>query len=656
MLAYLPLFCEAQLPLNQQQYVDSLNGVLQHADSDSIRARANFFLLYFWVPRDSLKARQYLEEGRRLSKKYPYLYALSYAHEGYLYYVTDFSKSEAAYKIADSLLSKYNTKETYIARSNIWSNCAVIQQRNDNDRGYIDIVVNKAIPLALKANDTALVASQYVGIGVAFLNMKQYEKAEIYLDDALRILKASNTQTSRIISAYNRAAENYIYLEKFTEARAALDTIKQLLAPYPSSELYAGYYLAEGMYLHHFKKYAEAVSCFDKGIALANGPNKTFIIQELNFLKIKSLLAEHKYVQARAILQTLAADEDVMGIENSKLEVYDGLAESYAGLGDYNQAYEYQKKYSALSDSLHESSLLKDVNAMELKYQRAEKEREILALQAKNEQAEYAAKNSRLIILLFALVSISLLIILIFIFLYYKSNKRLLKQKEQNHQQELKELEQQQQLKFGQAVLMGEEQERRRLARDLHDGLGGMLAGIKINLSSQNSCTLSQAQGNDMEKIIGQLDNSVTELRRIAHNMMPINLIRFGLQTALKDLCESLTTQKAPIEFQAYNIEEHVIPEQTQINIYRIVQELLSNAIRHANATNIILQCSQNENIFYITLEDNGRGFDTFKQDGMNGIGLSNIKNRVGFLKGKMEIESIVNEGTTINIELHVGA
>ena len=96
------------------------------------------------------------------------------------------------------------------------------------------------------------------------------------------------------------------------------------------------------------------------------------------------------------------------------------------------------------------------------------------------------------------------------------------------------------------------------------------------------------------------------------------------------------------------------MPQQTQITIYRIVQELLSNAIRHAQASNILLQCSQHETVFLVTLEDNGRGFDTRTAALAKGIGLMNVKSRVDYLQGKMDISSVINEGTSINIELHV--
>lgn len=646
--------CRAQLPLDQQKYADSLNRILQYATSDSIKARTNFHLISFWLSKDPVKAKQYLEEGRRLSKKYPFLEAISFAQEGYFYYATDPEKSEAAYRKADSMLSKFTTKEAYIARSNLWANCASIQQRKDDDKAFINMILNKAIPLAKQAGDSAMMGSQYVAVGVAFMNIEQYDKAEIYLNNAIRILKNAHTQPSRLVAAYNRAGENYILLKKYPDAKQVLDSIKAILAPYPKSELYTGYYLVEGMYYHQLKEYENALTSFDKGIAAADGPNKVYRIQEIRFYEIKTLIALNKFEKAKQVLLTLSADEELMSQDDSRLEIYSGWAETYAGLGQMNAAYNWQKRYSQLSDSLHNSQLSNDVNELEIKYQNAEKQKEIVTLKAKNDQAILSAKNNRLLSWLLASASLFLLIVSAFALMYYRNNKRLWVQKELNHQQQLKEIEQQQQIQYGQALLQGEEQERRRLARDLHDGLGGMLAGVKINLSGLETNITSMGLDNDLQKVIGQLDNSVTELRRIAHNMMPVALIKFGLQTALKDLCESMISETTHIDFQPFDIGEN-IPEQTQITIYRIVQELLTNAIRHGQASNIVLQCSQNKNTFFITHEDDGKGFDKKILDTEKGMGLNNIKSRVSFLKGKMEIESEASKGTIINIELHVG-
>lgn len=226
-------------------------------------------------------------------------------------------------------------------------------------------------------------------------------------------------------------------------------------------------------------------------------------------------------------------------------------------------------------------------------------------------------------------------------------------QQKKYYQQELKDAEHRQQMHIAKALMQGEEMERKRLAVDLHDGLGGRLAGIKINLSriATNATTTDADFGN----VIRQLDISSNELRRIARNMMPESLLQLGLQAALLDMCDSVSTIEARVIFQGYEIKPAIAPE-IQMHIYRIVQELVTNAVRHGRATEILAQCSQNNSTFYITVEDNGIGFDSTSGANKNGIGLMSVKNRVGYLMGKFDIVSETNQGTTVNIEFNVHA
>lgn len=157
----------------------------------------------------------------------------------------------------------------------------------------------------------------------------------------------------------------------------------------------------------------------------------------------------------------------------------------------------------------------------------------------------------------------------------------------------------------------------------------------------------------EIRKAIAQLDGSIDELRRIARNMMPETLLRFGMKTALKELCDSLLTPSLQVEFQSYQLSEN-LPEVVQMNVYRIIQELITNAIKHGKASNILVQCSQNGSRIFITVEDNGSGFEQDKWHFKGGIGLKNNKNRIDYLQGKLEIESSVDEGTIVNVEVNV--
>ncbi|QEC72080.1 sensor histidine kinase [Arachidicoccus ginsenosidivorans] len=200
--------------------------------------------------------------------------------------------------------------------------------------------------------------------------------------------------------------------------------------------------------------------------------------------------------------------------------------------------------------------------------------------------------------------------------------------------------------------MKGQEQERSRLARDLHDGVGGLLSGVKLRLSSmKGNFYLPEESAISLQGIIGQLDNSIQELRRVSHNMMPEALIKYGLKEALENYTDYIQSSGAlQIQLQLYGLE-HRLNQDTEIILYRIVQELLTNVIKHAQATNVLLQFIRNNDRFTLTVEDNGKGFDKDPEGAKNGAGLSNINARVAYLNGNMDINTAPGKGCSITIE-----
>lgn len=188
------------------------------------------------------------------------------------------------------------------------------------------------------------------------------------------------------------------------------------------------------------------------------------------------------------------------------------------------------------------------------------------------------------------------------------------------------------------------------MAKDLHDGLGGLLSGVKLQLGAmKGNLILSEEHGRTFNHALSKLDESISEMRRVAHNMMPEALMKLGLQQALQDYCDGLSdSQSFKINGEFYGLEKRM-ESSTEIVVYRIVQELLNNAVKHSGASVILAQVMRQGNGLTITVEDNGRGFE--KETILQGAGLKNIRSRVDYLKGQLDIQTTPGKGTSVHID-----
>jgi signal transduction histidine kinase len=221
--------------------------------------------------------------------------------------------------------------------------------------------------------------------------------------------------------------------------------------------------------------------------------------------------------------------------------------------------------------------------------------------------------------------------------------------------QRISELEKDRQLVAVDSLLKGQEDERSRLAKDLHDGLGGLLSGVKFSLSNmKDNLIITPDNMTVFERSLDMIDTSIKELRRVAHNMMPEMLTKFGLDEALKEYCNTMNAAKLlVIRYQSLGMTDR-LDQSTEIIIYRVVQELLNNTLKHAAASEAFVQVIKEGNRLNVVVEDNGKGFDTSLLKNNKGAGWVNIRSRVEYLKGQLDIHSEPGKGTLVNIEFNV--
>ena len=246
-----------------------------------------------------------------------------------------------------------------------------------------------------------------------------------------------------------------------------------------------------------------------------------------------------------------------------------------------------------------------------------------------------------------SLLLVFLLALLLLLYAYKQRSKRL-RQNKELYNFSLDQERQNIKISTLTAMLDGQEKERGRMARDLHDGLGGLLSSTKISLSQFTDQVALPFKGG-LHNLLKQLDTAVEELRRVAHNLMPDLLNRYGLQEALKDYAIRMSNDRLAIDVQFLHYAGD-LEKDKQLLVYRIIQELVNNAFKHASATQILIQVVEEIDHYNITVEDDGNGFDVQQVRGNQSAGLHNIQSRIDFLKGKLYIHSEKQIGTSVEI------
>lgn len=308
------------------------------------------------------------------------------------------------------------------------------------------------------------------------------------------------------------------------------------------------------------------------------------------------------------------------------------LSEAYRKRKDWEKAYSFLGISNTYRDTVLNEDNQKLVAEIEAKYQ-TEKKDLIIAnneLELLSSAVKIKQSKTQITLLVVALITLVMGVGLIWIIIRErqknaKVQQRIAQEKEQN-----------------QAVLAAEDLERKRIAKDLHDSAGQQLAAVKLSLSA-----LSQTNPS-LTKIITQLDNAIKEVRTISHSMMPVALLNNDLESAISELANQVNaSSKIRVETHFTSIPGN-LPPVTQSNLYRVVQEGVSNVLKHAQATMLTLQLIAHDNQLVIMIEDNGIGFNAEKA--ATGLGIQNIKSRVSMRNGEVHFDS--GNGTTITIEI----
>lgn len=616
--------------VDDQKYLDSVQQAINKEKDAYKKARKIMQLSNFWAYRDTVKAFKQLDLADPYIKSNKALQGLKLIYKAGIIYDNDIPRSLEIYKEADEILKNAKGKHVAEDRAILWHNYAALEQLRGNDYLFLKIIIEKSLPLAKEAKNETILASYYADVGSTMNNTKEYKKSEQYFLEALKILDNQKTDeySAKVWTLLN-IANMYINSKQLEKAELRLNEAKKYLQSTPNSE-YTSYYYLQLANLQNIKGNQNlAIESIDKGIDVCKKLKVTYDLESLQFEKYKLLKIQKRYIEAELILEELL-NANYLENPKNRLKYLDEMAWLQNEMQNYKEAYHFQNLYQKLNDSINTQKKQKDIRELETKYDTATKENKILNLESKSR-----LQNTIIWASILSLLGISG-------FSFYAINQR-----KKRNAQKIQIIQQSKELEVANATIDGGLVERKRIARDMHDGLSGRITGVKMNLESSEAFK----ENPNVQKSVSELDKVIVELRQIVRNLMPETLLAQGLEKSLQNFCTSMNSEKTTVSFYGSNLNE-ITDRFQQLNIYRIVQELVTNAIRHGEPTEILAQITYDKPVLLIDVEDNGKGFDL--ETVQRNLGLNSVENRVKSLNGNVKWTSTPGNGTFVNIECHL--
>jgi signal transduction histidine kinase len=484
----------------------------------------------------------------------------------------------------------------------------------------------EAIPFFESRNDTTALVRLYQSMSQLYSGLYIFDKAIEFGEKAYALNNKDPFTVITLAKVYANLFENDKANNYFAEA---LEICKQKNHIILIGEIY--WHLGNNA-LNVFDM-QNAETYVKLAMEYAQKTGNTFLMPEL-ILHSKTEQLKGNYAQSETSIREALQMAEMYDVLLAKKVCYMILSELAVAQRNYRESAQYWVEMDKIDKALATETAIQSGEEMAAKYETEKKELIITTLKEERRLMIWLGIAGGAILLLSLAASLILW--------------RWTVQKRQLAETRIRQLEQEKQLIATQSVLDGETRERARLARDLHDGLGSLLTATKLRLlEMKQGVKLEYEDVERFDKALGLLDDSVHEMRRVAHHLMPDSLSRFGLKPAVGDFCSNLPA----VQFSYYGNESRLDPN-LEVMIYRSIHELVNNALKYAGANQIMVQIMQENDRIAFTVQDDGCGFDPSAVT--KGMGLQNIRTRVASYNGVINIDSREREGTEINVELKV--
>ncbi|MDY8137621.1 sensor histidine kinase [Aquimarina sp. 2201CG5-10] len=594
----------------------------------------------YMFKQDIINSKINLKKGIQIFEKYNHYSNLIELNAALAYMLREEGKLDSCLYILNKTQKKY-VSDTVTKQSLQYFYSAkevshFISGRIDSSLYYIF----KRIEVIEKDNSYRL-GTAYLTLAKNFYKVDDLSKALTYINKSLDHLHTEQSKPDiATCKAYIIKGNILLKLKQYKDVEAIVKKASKLL----KNRKMPDYTLQIKTLLLKLYQKTNQIDKRPKLIGLDLEDNKITSNSLFNFhlTNLEYSLSEKKLSETLDLIKKLEELIKKVSDLNLKQSFYQLSSIYWAEIKSFKKSYEAQSQYLRIKEKINTRQQTYRAYDLDQKYQLAKKNEEIAQQNFKiQEQENRLLKREKHQTYLTASI-ISSILGFVSLFFIYKQYQRIKKNEilALEHKQEIIKLE---------SLIQGEEKERKRLAQDLHDGINGDLSTIKFKMTSINTELLSKKEKNIQLDAIEMLDNAVDQVRQISHNLAPTSLQNFDLVQVLQQLCTKISSSSGiNINFQYYG-DPLILDQEKENNIYRIVQELINNIVKHAKATEALIQINNYQNKLLITIEDNGIGFD--KNSTIDGMGLQSIKSRVNFLNAGLDIYSD-SEGTSFTIEV----
>ncbi len=613
--------------IGQQTKIDSLKHLIKtdKKDSELIMHYYELSETYFNIPDSTLN---YINRGLNLSRN---LKLIKKEHQGlnllsmYWFNRGNSEKSLEIINLALNFVNKADDLENIKTFDNYGLILHSLSRHDEAAEAHL-----KALKISEENEDSYSMVVSLSNLGNIYYYLGQQNKALDYHNRALEIClkngyknyiancygnlglvyRATN-QPDKALQAYKRAIELYRDMnEKFDLAIGLMNL---------------------GVFYEYLDDFKNAKKNYIESYKISQEiKDEIGVVLTLNNLAVIEAKTKD-YRKALVLLDSSLVVAQRINYKEGYKHIYFAYSETYYKIGNYKEAYKNRAFFEQWKDSVSNERYLNKITELETKYETEKKEKEISILSEQQLKNEILINQQRNQMKWLGVIGIVAAILAFLIFLVYKqrgANKK--------------------QLELINAIEDTQTAERKRIAQDLHDSVGGSLALLKNKIQ-----TVVENQDNPSKELLSTIqtvEKTSNDVRQIAHNLMPSELIKFGLVSAIQSILDQLNSDELKAQLYAHNMEQR-IDTVKEVHLFRITQEVIQNVLKHAKAKNLTVYLNKYAKHLSLMVEDDGDGF---VENTNEGLGIGGIKQRVEQLKGSLNIDSSSGRGTTFNIQIPV--